>query len=42
MRRILQIALVVGLGLGLAGCDKCGDWFKVTPTHACSAEPLPK
>ncbi|MEP9365801.1 hypothetical protein [Xanthobacter sp. VNH20] len=42
MRRILQIALVVGFGLGLAGCDKCGDWFKVTPAKTCSAEPLPK
>lgn len=42
MRRFLQITLVVGFGLGVAGCDKCGDWFKGSPLKSCSAEPLPK
>jgi hypothetical protein len=26
-RRISAVATVLVLGLMLAGCDKCGDWF---------------
>jgi hypothetical protein len=26
-RRLSAIATIVVLGLMLAGCDKCGDWF---------------
>ncbi len=36
-----RLVLLLVLGLGLAGCDKCGDWFWVDPAtpHACKEAP---
>ncbi len=43
VRSLFRITVVVALGLSVSACDKCGDWFKYSPTpHSCSAEPLPK
>jgi hypothetical protein len=36
-RRVLRGATmlaVMGLGLLLAGCDKCGDWFGISRSQA--------
>lgn len=28
MKRFLALFCVLALGIVLAGCDKCGDWYK--------------
>lgn len=35
MRMLLRLAVVGLLGLGLSGCDKCGDWFGQGKPGAC-------
>lgn len=42
IRRMTARALCVGaLGLMLAGCDKCGDWFWIdgAAPHSCKEAP---
>lgn len=36
-RRLATILCIFVLGLGLAGCSKCG-WFWDQGTHSCRAE----
>jgi len=31
MKRILQAAVVIGVGLSATACDKCGNWNINTP-----------
>ncbi|HEY8267314.1 MAG TPA: hypothetical protein VIG34_01460 [Xanthobacteraceae bacterium] len=30
-RRLATLFCILALGLGLGGCDKCGDWFGGNP-----------
>ena len=44
MRTVGRLTLLLCLGLGLAGCDKCGDYFWIdgaTP-HSCKTAPIEK
>ncbi|MEA2998065.1 MAG: hypothetical protein QOG74_3614 [Alphaproteobacteria bacterium] len=38
--RLVPLVAVLGLGLALAGCDKCTDFFWQKP-GACKAGPAP-
>ncbi|CAM5764342.1 hypothetical protein [Bosea minatitlanensis] len=38
MKRITLLAVLLGLGLGLSGCDKCGNFgplFGLSDTKSC-------
>lgn len=35
MRTIFRLAVIAALALGLAGCDKCGDWFGQPGPKSC-------
>lgn len=41
MHSLMKMAVIVALGLSVTACDKCGNWFNMTP-KSCGAEPLPK
>jgi hypothetical protein len=39
--RLVPLVAVLGLGLALAGCDKCTDFFWQKQPGACKAGPAP-
>ena len=39
--RLVPLVAVLGLGLALAGCDKCTDFFWQTQPGACKSGPAP-
>ncbi len=39
--RLVPLVAVLGLGLALAGCDKCTDFFWQKQSGACKAGPAP-
>ncbi|HZH53292.1 MAG TPA: hypothetical protein VEZ16_15605 [Microvirga sp.] len=39
MKRTIQVAFVVGLGLLASACDKCGNWNINTPQFCNSVNP---
>ncbi|WP_255726077.1 hypothetical protein [Microvirga sp. ACRRW] len=39
MKRILQAAIVVGIGLLATACDKCGNWNLNTPQFCRGSAP---
>ena len=39
MKRLIQTALIIGLGLVAAACDKCGNWNINTPQFCHEAKP---
>jgi len=42
VRRISAVATILALGLMLAGCDKCGDWFWNKPSSQSCKGSLPQ
>jgi hypothetical protein len=39
MKRFVQVACVIGLGLLASACDKCGNWNINTPQFCNSVNP---
>jgi hypothetical protein len=39
--RLVPLVAVLGLGLALAGCDKCTDFFWQKQSGACKTGPAP-
>jgi hypothetical protein len=39
MKRVIQVACVIGLGLLASACDKCGNWNINTPQFCTGVNP---
>lgn len=39
--RAIPLIATLALGLALAGCDRCGDFFWHTQPGSCHAQPAP-